>query len=87
MSNIFPANLFLHGTGKKKTQPCENKPLESKTPRGFDPTKGSLQVSIGDPTPTQNEHFSPSSASDFMSFLELTSYPQRMILEQLLSDE
>jgi hypothetical protein len=40
-----------------------------------------------DPTPTQNEHFSPSTASDFMSFLEYTSYPQRMILEQLLNDE
>lgn len=42
---------------------------------------------VCDPTPTQNEHFSPSNASDFMSFLELTSYPQRMILEQLLNDE
>jgi hypothetical protein len=40
-----------------------------------------------DPTPTQNEHFSPSNASNFVGFLEVTSYPQSMILEQLLSDE
>ncbi len=47
----------------------------------------SIIILIFDPTPTQNEHFSPSTASDFMVFLELTSYPQRMILEQFLIDE
>ena len=47
----------------------------------------STQVQLSDPTPTQNEHFPPSIASDFMGFLELTSYPQRAILEQRLGDE
>jgi hypothetical protein len=44
-------------------------------------------VQSGDPNPIQNEQFLPSLTSDFMDYLELTSYPQRTALEQLLVDE
>lgn len=40
-----------------------------------------------DHTPTQNEQTALSLASDFMEYLELTRYPQRLTLEQLLIDE
>lgn len=47
----------------------------------------SLEVSFCDHTPTQNEQTALSLASDFMEYLELTRYPQRLTLEQLLIDE
>ncbi|MDX1995669.1 MAG: hypothetical protein SF029_25020 [bacterium] len=47
----------------------------------------SFYVSLLDPNPNQNEQFLPSLASAFMDYLELTSYPQRTALEQLLVDE
>jgi hypothetical protein len=44
-------------------------------------------IQSDDHTPTQNEQTALSLASDFMEYLELTRYPQRLTLEQLLIDE
>lgn len=40
-----------------------------------------------DRNPTENEQITLSLVSDFMEYLELTRYPQRLTLEQLLIDE
>lgn len=40
-----------------------------------------------DHTPTENEQTALSLATDYLEYLELTRYPQRLILEQLLIDE
>ncbi len=58
---LHPPFTYLHylkngNGGKKKTQPRENEPLEKKTPSGVDATKGSLQVSLGDPAGTRTQN-------------------------------
>ena len=54
---LHPPFTYLHSLkngngGKKVTQPREDKSREKKTPSGFNTAKGSLQVSLGDPTGT-----------------------------------
>jgi hypothetical protein len=46
-----------------------------------------LQIWVSLPNPTQDEQVSLSYASDFIGYLEHTSFPQRATLEQLLIDE
>lgn len=46
-----------------------------------------LHITRSDRNPTENEQAVLSLASDFMEYLELTRYPQRLTLEQLLIDE
>ncbi|MBZ0280754.1 MAG: recombinase family protein [Anaerolineae bacterium] len=47
----------------------------------------SLQVFKCDRNPTQSERSALSLASDYIEYLEFTSFPQRITLEQLLIDE
>jgi hypothetical protein len=50
-------------------------------------TGRSFHVGFCDHTPTENEQTALSLATDYLEYLELTRYPQRLILEQLLIDE
>lgn len=61
--------------------------FEGKTKTSTVAGQCSSLLSLSDHTPTQNEQTALSLASDFMEYLELTRYPQRLTLEQLLIDE
>lgn len=64
--------------------------MKKKTSKGTQTDGSSLQVSLGDPTDTQNEpktSFSSLKPDDFVQFLEYISFPQQSALKHLLTDE
>jgi hypothetical protein len=82
--------VYLHqlagGDGGKQVKRKSSRRAGKQT-SSPDGTGCSFQISFCDHTPTQNEQTALSLASDFMEYLELTRYPQRLTLEQLLIDE
>jgi hypothetical protein len=71
----------------ERVQKSGGSAVEGKTKTSTMAGQCSSLLSLSDHTPTQNEQTALSLASDFMEYLELTRYPQRLTLEQLLIDE
>jgi hypothetical protein len=80
-----PFSYLRHVT--ERVQKSGGSAVEGKTKTSAMAGQCSDYVQSDDRNPTENEQTTLSLASDFLEYLELTRYPQRLTLEQLLIDE